>query len=199
MIRLRLQRKYPLWILSIAVLFTITAYFLYENGLIINITDSMPKGIYWRENGAIQRNDIIAFCLKPEYQKFALKRGYLIRAGGNRCQYSEPVIKKVIAAPGDNVILSEESITVNGKTYFYKTLHKDSNGRTLFTYPRRTYNNTPDYWLIGTSSTQSWDSRYFGPISPEAILWKIKPLLVFSPHATGRNARTAEKRISRQS
>ena len=180
MIRSRIKRKYPLWILSIGILFAITAYCLYENGLIINITDSMPKGIYWRETGAIQRNDIVAFCLKPEHQKFALKRGYLMRAGGNRCQYSEPVIKKVIAIPGDNVVLSQDDIEVNGKKYFYKTLAKDSHERVLFTYPRGVYTNTSDYWVIGTGSKQSWDSRYFGPILSESILYKIQPMLTYT-------------------
>lgn len=180
MIRLRIKRKSYFCLLVVGILFSITAYWLYENGLIINITDSMPKGIYWREKGVIQRNDIIAFCLKPEYQKFALKRGYLIRAGGNRCQYSEPVIKKVIAVPGDTVVFSQDDIEVNGKKYFYKTLTKDSRERDLFIYPRGVYANTTDYWVIGTGSKQSWDSRYFGPILPESILYKIQPVFTYS-------------------
>ena len=142
----------------------------------------MPRGIYFRETGKIHRGDLMTFCLSEKNQQFGLKRGYLIH--GMRCQWSEPLIKKVIAVPGDNVSLSATSIIVNNQTYPYSTLPNDSHGRHLNAYSAGNYLNTKDYWVIGTDSTRSWDSRYFGPIPPEAILWKIKPILVFSRNTT---------------
>lgn len=137
----------------------------------------MPRGIYWRETGKIHRGDFVAFCLNKKHQQSGLDRGYLIN--GTRCQFSEPLIKKVIAVPGDNIILSSQFIIVNSKFLSYQTLSTDSQNRPLEAYPAGVYTNTKDYWVIGTDSKRSWDSRYFGPIPQKSILWKIKPLLVY--------------------
>lgn len=153
------------------------AFWLYQSGLIINITGSMPRGIYWRETGKIHRGDLVTFCLSEKHQKFGLERGYLIN--GMRCQFSEPLIKKVIAIPGDNVILASQFIVVNDQSLPYKTLSTDSKDRPLRAYPAGVYTNTKNYWVIGTNSKRSWDSRYFGPIPQKSILWKIKPVLVY--------------------
>ncbi len=137
----------------------------------------MPLGIYIRDNTPIKRGDLIAFCLTPSEQQLGLNRGYLIH--GTRCQISEPLIKKVIAIPHDNVTLTSQHIIVNGNTFDYATRLKDSKNRLLSPYPRGNYTNTQSYWVIGTASLQSWDSRYFGPIAKNQMLEKIKPLWIF--------------------
>lgn len=142
----------------------------------------MPRGIYWRETGKIHRGDLVTFCLSEKHQKFGLERGYLIN--GMRCQFSEPLIKKVIAIPGDNVIFASQFIVVNDQSLPYKTLRTDSKDRPLIAYPAGVYTNTKNYWVIGTDSKRSWDSRYFGPIPQKSILWKIKPLLVYHKDKT---------------
>jgi conjugative transfer signal peptidase TraF len=177
---LPLKRKKPLWFLIAGLIFIAVCAFLYRAGLIINITGSMPRGIYWRGTGKIHRGDLVAFCLDKKNQLFGLERGYLIH--GTRCQFSEPLIKKVIAVPSDNIFLSSQSIRVNAHTYPYQTFTTDAKGRPLVAYPSGNYTDTKDYWVMGTDSQKSWDSRYFGPIHSTAILWKIKPLLVYLNH-----------------
>ncbi len=69
----------------------------------INLTPSMPLGIYVKSYDVIQRGDIVAACLPESYKSLALNAGYLHR--GARCSGSDPIIKEVIAVPGDHVIL----------------------------------------------------------------------------------------------
>lgn len=175
-----MKRKNKVVLFSLALMCIVLGFCFYESGLMINITGSMPRGIYFRETGKIQRGDLVTFCLNSKNQQFGLARGYLIH--GMRCQFSEPLIKKVIAVPGDDISLSATSIIVNNQTLPYSTLPNDSHGRPLNAYPTGNYLNTKGYWVMGTESKRSWDSRYFGPIPPEAILWKLKPVFVFSRH-----------------
>lgn len=136
----------------------------------------MPEGIYIKRNGKIQRGSIVAVCLCAPYQAIGLKRKYIER--GNTCQGAYPLIKQVIAVPGDNVVLTNKDIVVNSKTFFYKTLAVDSIGRKLSKYPRGTYLHTDGYWLIGTAAKNSWDSRYWGPVMRTQIMFPLRVVWV---------------------
>lgn len=170
-----MKKKYPL---IVSLIFLALAGICYWLGIIVNLTSSMPQGIYLRAGGDIARNDIIAFCLHEPYKTFGLKRGYLIP--GLRCQGSMPLIKKVIALPGDDVVLRDQTITVNNQTYSYPTYYRDSLNRPLKVYPRGHYLKTPGYWVIGSENSHSWDSRYWGPLSRKQILGKFFLLFIFS-------------------
>ena len=67
---------------------------------------------------------------------------------------------------------------VNNTRFPFKTLHKDSSERVLNIYPRGKYLRTNGYWLIGTDSPKSWDSRYWGFLNRQNIIFKLKPLLI---------------------
>jgi len=122
-------------------------------GICINMTSSMPEGMYFRDNSKIHRGDIVAFCLEEPYKTIGLKKFYVGK--GKACLGTDPLIKQA----GDEVKLTDQSITVNGVTYPYQTFYLDSNQRKLAVYPRGTY-HAQGYWPIGTHSTRSWDSRY---------------------------------------
>ena len=146
-------------------------------GVLINITPSMKLGIYVRSHKPIHRGDIVAFCLVGPYKAMGLNRLYIQK--GRKCGGAEPLIKEVIATPGDDVILEDSYITVDGVRYRFRTFYQDSEGRALDIYPRGNYPNTYGYWVIGTHAKNSWDSRYWGMISKEQILYKLKPLLMW--------------------
>jgi conjugative transfer signal peptidase TraF len=170
----KLKRKYPLFV-SIAFLGVMfSCYFL---GMEINVTPSMARGLYVRAYGPIHRGDIISFCLKNPYKTLGLRNLYLEQ--GRRCGGSAPLIKQVIAMPGDDIILSNQYIEINEVKYFYKTQRIDSIGRKLDAYPRGYYPHIDGYWVIGTNALNSWDSRYWGAINKNQILYKLKPLLTW--------------------
>lgn len=129
-------------------------------GLIINITPSMREGLYLNKSSSIKRGDIVAACIPNAYTELGIQRLYIGK--GTACYGVMPIIKKVIALPGDNVVLTDHFIAVNGIQYPYKTEYSDSLGRPLTVYPRGHYPHTKGYWLIGTHSPHSWGSRYWG-------------------------------------
>ena len=152
--------------------FFATQYF----GVMINTSSSMPLGFYIKSNAKINRGDIVAFCLQPRYARTGLQHHYL--KYGFECDGGvRPLIKQVIAMPGDNVQLADEYIAINNKLYFYKTFHQDSHGRHLTSFPRGTYFSKNEYWLIGANDPHSWDSRYWGPVPRQQIISRLTPLL----------------------
>lgn len=164
---------YPFIIL--ALLFSL--FFLaHSYGVCINITPSMPKGIYIRDTRHIHRGDIVALCLADPYKTLGLTKSYIEK--GHRCQGADPLIKAVIAMPGDDVVLTDQCIRVNKTIYPYQTFYLDSLRRNLAVYPRGKYSHVQGYWVIGTHSPYSWDSRYFGEIRVHQILYKLRPLWV---------------------
>ena len=146
-------------------------------GLIINITPSIKKGFYVKSSGEIGRGDIVSVCLREPYKQIALERKYI--AKGTKCSGADPLVKEVLAMPGDTVVLAADYIEVNAHKYILPTHRVDSAGRKLAAYPRGTYARTSGYWLVGSNSEKSWDSRYFGPVGKEQIIAKLKPLLVW--------------------
>lgn len=146
-------------------------------GLTINITPSIKKGFYVRSSGEIGRGDIVSVCLREPYKRIALERGYLGK--GKKCFGSDPLVKEVLAVPGDTVILAAEYVEVNAHRHILPTHSTDSAGRKLIAYPRGKYLRTSGYWLVGSNSEKSWDSRYFGPVKKEQIIAKLKPLIVW--------------------
>jgi conjugative transfer signal peptidase TraF len=170
-----LKQKYPIYILfSLVVIFIVIRFF----EITINYTRSMPLGIYIKRSGEIGRCDIISFCLPDKYKKMGLNNHYI--EYGTACDGSEGLIKKVIAIPGDTVLLKEDSVIVNKQIYKYKTKKIDSSGRKLLNYARGKYKNIEGYFVIGEGAENSWDSRYFGFIKTDRIVMKLKPFIIYN-------------------
>ena len=104
----------------------------------------------------IQQGDKVSLCLETEIDN------------------QDQLIKRVIAVPGDTVVLTRDSIIVNGLLYPYPTQRTDDHGRRLYAYPRGIYPGTPGYWVVSINSIDSLDSRYCGPISRSKILCPIE-------------------------
>lgn len=140
----------------------------------VNLTDSMPKGIYQRIGGTIKRGDIATSCLTSSIAKFGLERHYL-RYGW--CATSiRPVMKWVYAIPGDMIERKNNQLWINNKKIpEIKWQYKDKKSRILpIFYPTPYQLKSNEYFLLSTHVPNSWDSRYFGPVSVEKkmnILW----------------------------
>jgi conjugative transfer signal peptidase TraF len=162
----------------IIILLLIAAGVIQLSGIIINISPSMPLGIYVKKLSPLQRGDVVAVCLDAARQKLGLQRGYLIP--GFRCGQTQPLIKKIIAIPGDRVVLTDEIIRVNGKSFFYRRLPQDHQGLPLEAFPTGIYAPTHAYWLLGVYNTHSWDSRYWGPLPGNYIIENLQPLITWT-------------------
>lgn len=171
-----LKKSIKLPLITVAI-FGITILLFYVYGVIINLTPSLPYGFYIRVNSKISTGDYVAFCLPPEYQKIGLERKYL--EAGSTCNGSVPLVKKIIALPYQHVTLADSFIAIDDKKLQFKTIKFDSLNRPLDSYPRGSY-RLNCYWMIGSNDyLHSWDSRYWGCIASDRILYKIKPLLTW--------------------
>jgi conjugative transfer signal peptidase TraF len=171
--KIRIIKKYPLIVLIIFLSVMLAAKLF---GVVINITPSMKRGVYIKTHGEVKRGDIVAACLDEPYKTIGLKNFYIEK--GQACNGSDPVIKQVIAIPNDDVVWSKNGIIVNNITFDLPVHNKDSKGKILNHTEFGEYSHTKGYWLIGTNSTNSWDSRYWGDLKKEQILYKLKALML---------------------
>ena len=152
-------------------------FMAFKQGIYINTSTSMPLGIYLSvPTNTIKSGDIVAVCLAKKFATLGLAKNYL--SSGARCHSAEPLIKQVLAVPGDKVEVYKDKIRINGKPYFYQTFTQDSQQRKLATFPNGIYQSA-GYWLIGTHDEKSWDSRYFGFVKRDAIMTELKKLITF--------------------
>ena len=77
----------------------------------INISSSIPYGVYKRVDEYPQKEDYILFCLEDELAKVSVERRYTTT--GNCSFQSAPIGKKVVAAQGDLVKISKDFFTIN--------------------------------------------------------------------------------------
>ena len=140
----------------------------------------MPLGFYQRiDTSKIKQGDLVSVCLPKQIAAIALQRGYL-RSGSCPSQVI-PVLKQVIAIPGDTVTLTDSNIIVNGFKYLAPFMPMDHNKQPLQKFiPNGIYRSSGGYWIYGANdAVNSWDSRYYGAVNRAAIIGVYKPLLTF--------------------
>jgi conjugative transfer signal peptidase TraF len=153
-------------------------------GLRINTTDSLPVGIYVITNDA--HAPLVEFCPIGVSSALSSARGY--RPPGLCADGAAPFLKPVIARSGDTVILSARGLCVNG-SLLPNTAPKpvDTAGRPLTSWPEGVYTvNNAALWVASTYHPDSFDSRYFGPISMSLVRHRLRPLWVFGSATIGR-------------
>jgi conjugative transfer signal peptidase TraF len=135
-----------------------------------NLTDSVPRGIYWRSEPPrgepeFRIGDLVLLSAPRVVQKIIEDRRYL--------PVGAQLLKRIVAAPGDHVCFKGEVFRVNDRT-LAQILTTDSLGRRL---PISAFCGAVPvgFVVVGTTATRSIDSRNFGPVS-ESQLEKARPL-----------------------
>ena len=82
---------------------------------------------------------------------------------------SEPIVKRVIGLPGEEVSYKNNKLYINGK------LVKDPYGKKVT--DNFTYKVKNGYFVLGDNRTNSKDSRYFGEFSKKQIKGKTNLIL----------------------
>lgn len=146
-------------------------------GLRLNLTGSMPIGVYVVARDAPTRGSIVLACLSPDIAEMARARGYLSR-GGSCPGGVAPVGKPVLAVPGDTIIVAVAGLVLNGVAVTNSVpLSSDRKGRPL---PRLSVGRYPvggdELWLVSDYSRFSFDSRYFGAVKAGQVRAHVRPL-----------------------
>jgi len=146
--------------------FTITANPMPR--LLWNASASVPVGLYGVEPvGKLAVADlVVAIAPRPLATLFA-QRGYL--------PLSVPLIKRILALPGQFVCRTGLLITVDGKAVGAALAH-DSRGRALPVWQGCRRIARDEVFLMNTDAAASLDGRYFGPIPITAIVGRALPL-----------------------
>lgn len=141
-----------------------------DGWLLWNRTESAPKGLYWRENGALSKGDWAIVSARAPAAIWIADHGYLAPGW--------PVIKRVAGGPGDEICRDGERVFVNGALAAV-ALATDSAGRTLPTWSGCITLHDGEYFLLNDHS-RSLDGRYFGATKAEDIdgkarlLWSVE-------------------------
>jgi conjugative transfer signal peptidase TraF len=151
-----------------------------QTGIRINVTGSMPRGIY-HLHASLQparRGDTVAICPPLRVASLGQKHGYI---GPGSCPESvEPLLKIIVATKGDIVVKSPLGISVNGRLLLEsKPLQVDAVGRFLVSWSTEIYRMPSGRIWLYAPSERSWDSRYWGPVPTGNVLGIADPLITF--------------------
>lgn len=134
--------------------------------ILYNHSPSIPAGLYVRTGGTISRGAIVTVRARDVAPDFAAARQFT--HAGDR------FIKRVVAADGDLVCSEEQSLRING-TDVAQRIARDRGGRLLPTWSGCRTLARDEVLLLG-DTPDSFDGRYWGPVSLQAIEGVWRPL-----------------------
>jgi conjugative transfer signal peptidase TraF len=137
--------------------------------LVINLTNSVPLGLYVRSAALPRTGDFVLVRLPLHLRQFAARRGYL---PSNRL-----LLKIVSAGPGDVACQLGSRVWVGGHRGVW-ALRTDALGRGLPTWRGCRRLRAEELFVLGHHSG-SFDSRYFGPVNRRSLLCTVRPMLAF--------------------
>lgn len=163
---------------SVALFFVVGAAGL--AGARINTTPSLPLGLYWIQATKPARGSVVLFC-PPDQPVFieAKARGYL--AAGLCDAGTQPLMKRIVAAGGDQVTIVAKGTAVNGEWLANSAqVQTNTAGRLLPANRAELTLAAGQVLLMSDRSSLSFDGRYFGPMSERTIQGVVEPIWTFS-------------------
>lgn len=136
--------------------------------LIYNASDSVPVGWYRISPAtSLAPGNLVLVHLPPEVRSLTAQRGYL--------PANVPLLKTVAAMAPQQVCVQGSQVRIDGDLVA-KRLRWDRQGRALPTWQACRRLVGDELFLLSNSNPASFDSRYFGPVSAEAMLGQAQPL-----------------------
>jgi len=138
--------------------------------LIWNASASVPVGFYAvRPAGVLYVGELVVVRPPELLARFLANRGYLPKG--------VPLLKRVLALPGQTVCRTDRTITVDGATVG-KALERDRRGRALPVWQGCRVVPADEVFLMNRQSEDSLDGRYFGPLPAATIVGRAEPLWI---------------------
>ena len=135
--------------------------------LVWNVSASAPIGLYRVVFGEVKRGDLVLVRPPEMIARLAAERGYL--------PLGAPLVKRIAALSGDDVCAFKEAIIVNGRVVA-RRLQKDGAGWLLPRWNDCRQLAGDEVFLLMETVRDSFDSRYFGPVSAVNVIGRLVPL-----------------------
>lgn len=152
----------------------VAGWLFYIMGLRINSTLSYPRGLYQTiQQTHYQKGDLVLACMTLEQR---VRGGHYVDFGYS-CDNHIPLLKRVVAVEGDQVLVNQY-VYINGQKVPNSQLYKnDSKGR-LLVAAKSGVVGEGEVWLMSDYYSKSFDSRYIGAFKKEHIIEGVKPFWV---------------------
>lgn len=132
--------------------------------LIYNASASAPVGFYFLQpKSTLQRGELVLATIPLWARKLAAERHYL--------PLNVPVVKRIAALSGDHICANPDTVSINGNLSAVR-LKSDRQGRPLPVWTGCKRLGSDDVLLL-MPRKDSFDGRYFGPISASQITGKL--------------------------
>jgi conjugative transfer signal peptidase TraF len=146
----------------------------------INLTSSMPLGIYRvvvMHPRSVHVGMLVAVCAPAKAAEVARRRGYLLKGA---CAYeTETLLKRVVAASGDEVDVTAKGLVVDGRLLSNSAaLVADYADHALVAWPVGRQRVADGMLWVYANHRRSWDSRYWGPVAVGNVVAVLEPILV---------------------
>ena len=167
-----LKSRWPLALIGLtAVLYGLC----HAGGFFMNLSDSMPKGLYRKVDRLPAVGQLATSCLTPEIAAHGLARGYLVP--GICPTAIQPVMKAIMAVSGDTVAIADGHLQINGVAHPELIIAtQDSKDRALTLFYHTPYRIPPGHvLLISDYISTSWDGRFWGAVPIREL---VEPVLV---------------------
>jgi conjugative transfer signal peptidase TraF len=139
-----------------------------------NASESMPIGLYrLQPTGRLFVTELVAIE-PPEPLATILADGLYLPRG-------IPMLKRVLALPGQTVCRDDLTITVDG-TRVGEARERDSRGRPLPVWQGCRVVGEDEVFLMNWQSAGSLDGRYFGSLPTAAIVGRAEALFTIGEH-----------------
>jgi len=135
---------------------------------IYNASPSAPVGFYRvLPAGAIERGTLILVRMPDDMRELAATRDYV--------PATVPLVKRVAARAGDRVCLDGDAVMIDGR-HVADRRRVDAKGRDMPAWRACRLLGRDEIFVLMEDVPDSFDSRYFGPVSASAVIGRLVPL-----------------------
>lgn len=147
---------------------------LLRDHLLINVTASMPLGVYRRLplTTPLEHGQLVALYPPAPVAALVYERRYIPR--------SAQLVKHILALEGDTWCATpEQGFLINQTPAGDVSVH-DSQGALLPLWSPACHRVAPGFVLVGSRAERSFDSRYFGPVPITTLTSEVAPLWLWT-------------------
>lgn len=147
---------------------------LLREHIVINVTESMPLGLYRREpfTQPVHKGQLVYVRVPAHVQTLLYTRRYIPKGA--------QLVKRVLALPGDHWCATPDQGFWINEQLRGPVAVRDQRGELLPLWSQQCHELAPGFVLVGSDAPRSFDSRYFGPVPVTNLLSEVTPLWLWT-------------------